>query len=146
MGTITNNCVDHCPWRTQNKTSDLISREAAIAEIEDYIEEYSEVDENGLHNLKWCAMEEAKDILERLHAVDAALVVHGRWEYKDRHRISYRRYTGFDDMGKMHTITVREEFEGKEPYCSECGAQAGESFQDYCPNCGAKMDEEKTNG
>lgn len=52
--------------------SDLISREAAIAEIEEYIEEYSELEpETGFHSLKWCAMEEAKDTLLMLPAVDA---------------------------------------------------------------------------
>ena len=52
--------------------SDLISRKAAIAEIEEYIEEYSELEpETGFHSLKWCAMEEAKDTLLMLPAVDA---------------------------------------------------------------------------
>jgi hypothetical protein len=56
--------------------NDLISRAAAIAEIEEYIEEYSELEpETGYHNLKWCAMEEAKDVLSMLPAVDAAPVV-----------------------------------------------------------------------
>lgn len=51
------------------QTDDLISRSAAIAEIEDYIEEYSDVDpETGLHNPKWCAMVEAKDVLVKLPA------------------------------------------------------------------------------
>jgi hypothetical protein len=56
--------------------ADLISRAAAIAEIEEYIEEYSELEpETGYHNLKWCAMEEAKDVLSKLPAVDAVPVV-----------------------------------------------------------------------
>jgi hypothetical protein len=123
---------------------DLISRAAAIAEIEEYIEEYSELEpETGYHNLKWCAMEEAKDVLSMLPAVDAVPVVHARWIYKERHRKSYRQYTGFDDAGETHTITVLEESEGKEPYCSECGAQAAESFLEYCPHCGAKMGGER---
>ena len=71
--------------------------------------------------------------------VDAVPVVHGEWIYKNRHRKSYRRYTGVDDFGETHTITVLHETEGKEPYCPYCGAQAVESFQNYCPNCGAKM-------
>lgn len=51
------------------QNNDLISRSAAIAEIEDYIEEYSDVDpETGLHSPKWCAMEEAKDVLVKLPA------------------------------------------------------------------------------
>ena len=56
--------------------NDLISRAAALAEIEEYIEEYSELEpETGYHNLKWCAMEEAKEVLSMLPAVDAAPVV-----------------------------------------------------------------------
>ena len=56
-------------WVSVKDDEDLISRAAAIAEIEDYIEEYSDVDpETGLHNPKWCAMEEAKDILVKLPA------------------------------------------------------------------------------
>ena len=67
-----------CPFcenvdKMHEKTiNDLISRGAAIAEIEEYIEEYSELEpETGYHNLKWCAMEEAKDVLSMLPSVDA---------------------------------------------------------------------------
>lgn len=61
---------------TTMPNNDLISRAAAIAEIEEYIDEYSELDiETGYHNLKWCAMEEAKDVLLTLPAVDAVPVV-----------------------------------------------------------------------
>lgn len=73
---------------------------------------------------------------------DRVSVVHGRWIYKERHRKSYRQYTGYDAAGETHTIMVLDESEGKEPYCSECGAQAAESFLDFCPHCGAKMDKE----
>lgn len=56
--------------------NDLISRAAAIAEIKDYIEEYSELEpETGYHNLKWCAMKEAEDVLSTLPAIDAVPVV-----------------------------------------------------------------------
>lgn len=56
--------------------NDLISRAAAIAEIDEYIEEYSELEpETGYHNLKWCAMFEAKEVLTMLPAVDAVPVV-----------------------------------------------------------------------
>ena len=98
--------------------ADLISRAAAIAEIEEYIEEYSELEpETGYHNLKWCAMEEAKDVLSMLPAVDAAPVVHGNWiECYERSR----HY-----------------------YCSNCGKVQGIAsiVMKYCPECGAKMAE-----
>ena len=58
-----------------NNQYDLISRKAAISEIEEYIEEYSDLEpETGYHNLKWCAMEEAKDVLSMLPAADAVPV------------------------------------------------------------------------
>ena len=41
----------------------------------DFIDEYSEVDRNGLHNPKWCAMEEAKDVILNAPTVDAVPVV-----------------------------------------------------------------------
>ena len=103
-----------------NNPNDLISRAAAIEAI------------LGSFN--------AIRAIEELHAVDAAPVVHARWIYKERHRKSYRQYTGYDAAGETHTIMVLEESECKEPYCSECGAQAAESFMDFCPHCGAHMD------
>ena len=92
---------------------DLISRAAAIAENEEYIEEYSELEpETGYHNLKWCAMEEAKDVLSMLPAVDAVPVVHGRWgENGDCSKCGFQPWYEHD----IHTLL-------------------------YCPNCGAKMD------
>jgi hypothetical protein len=70
--------------------NDLISRAAAIAEIEEYIEEYSELDpETGFHSLKWCAMEEAKEVLSKLLAVDAVPV---EWlKQMTKHPDSYTR-------------------------------------------------------
>lgn len=102
-----------------------ISRVAAIAKIDEYIEEYSDLEpETGYHNLKWCAMEEAKDVLSMLPAVDAVPVVHGRWIHLDPRE--------------------RATISGK---CSCCGWEAHYYEDDvadmpYCPNCGAKMDGE----
>lgn len=116
--------------------NDLISRAAAVAEIEEYIEEYSELEpETGYHNLKWCAMEEAKDVLSMLPAVDAVPVVHGRWV-----KVSGYVTPGGDPVWK----------------CSECGkgvhvygiehgtygADIADGQWISCPNCGAKMDGE----
>lgn len=101
------------------KNDDLISRAAAIAEIDEYLEEYSELEpETGYHNLKWCAMFEAKEVLKMLPAVDAVPVVHARWiEHKDEHQCS-----------ECHEFTIVDFYVWKNmPF-------------DYCPNCGAKMD------
>lgn len=98
--------------------SDLISRRSMLEQIEEYIEEYSEVDSNGLHNLKWCAMEEAKAVLEREPAVDAVPVVRARWQ------------------GVSPFVDTEE--------CSHCGYNIpSDEFETlYCPWCGAKMDGE----
>ena len=53
----------------------MIDADPVLAEIMDFIDEYSEVDENGLHNPKWCAMEEAKDVILNAPAMDAVPVV-----------------------------------------------------------------------
>lgn len=38
----------------------LIDADALMLKILDYIDEYSDVDEKGWHNLKWCAMKETE--------------------------------------------------------------------------------------
>ena len=48
----------------------MIDEKKLIDEIEEYIKEYSDVDENGYHNLKWCAMMEALDTITRQPKVD----------------------------------------------------------------------------
>ena len=79
-------------------------------------------------------------ILHDLPAADVAPVVHGRWIIKHKHRGGFHRYTGIDDMGEQHTITVDERIEYDDRYCSECGKQSADNFLTYCPNCGARMD------
>ena len=46
--------------------SDLISRQDTIDRINEYIEEYSEIDSDGNHSEKWCAMQEAKMTIENM--------------------------------------------------------------------------------
>lgn len=46
--------------------SDLIDRQAAIDAFDDYLDEYSGLDEEGYHSEKWCAMGEAKMVIENL--------------------------------------------------------------------------------
>ena len=67
--------------------------------------------------------------IENAPAVDAAPVVHGRWEFK---------YEG----------TYRK----RRSYCSVCGRRSGiggiieNQKKPYCPNCGAKMEGGNDNG
>lgn len=93
---------------------DLISRSVAIAEIDEYIEEYSDLEpETGYHNLKWCAMSEAKDVLTMLPAVDAAPIIHAEW-VKENDRVNHW-------------------------HCSNCDNAFGQVvyFYKFCPFCGA---------
>ena len=46
--------------------SDLIDRQAAIEAITEYIEEYNGIDNDGLHDPKWCAMMEARTAIDDL--------------------------------------------------------------------------------
>ena len=38
--------------------------DAVIATLEEYMEEYSQTDEDGMHNGKWCAMGEALNTIK----------------------------------------------------------------------------------
>ena len=63
----------------------------------------------------------------------------GYWIMKHRTHNEIKHYTGQDEMGETHTISVLERYEADEPYCSECGKRAGDTSQNYCCACGAKM-------
>ena len=45
---------------------DMISRQSALQAINEYLDEYSGLDEEGYHGEKWCAMAEAKMVIENL--------------------------------------------------------------------------------
>ena len=51
-------------------------------------------------------------------------VIGAEWIKKHRHHGGVRRYTGTDDMGEVHTITVDERVEYDDLYCSRCGKQS----------------------
>ena len=42
----------------------MIDEKKLIAEIREYIDEYKELDMQGVRNLKWCAMMEALELVE----------------------------------------------------------------------------------
>lgn len=79
-------------------------------------------------------------------SADVAPVRNGRWVIKHKHRGGFHRYTGIDNMGEQHTITVDERVEYDDRYCSECGKQSADNFLTYCHNYGAKMDLEEKDG
>lgn len=100
---------------------DLISRKALLKRLHD-------VGGCGAPPESWAdgydkAIDLAYGMAENAPAVDAAPVVHGRWEFK---------YEG----------TYRK----RRSYCSVCGRRSGiggiieNQKKPYCPNCGALMD------
>ena len=52
--------ADACPLVELPPHGRLIDADALMGVIQDYIEEYSDLDEDGMHNLKWCAMKETE--------------------------------------------------------------------------------------
>lgn len=44
--------------------SDSTSRNYILSELADLLDEYSELDENGLHSDKWCRVHEAYRVVE----------------------------------------------------------------------------------
>lgn len=67
----------------------------------------------------------------------------GHWIMRHRTYNEVKYYTGRDEMGETHTISVLERYEVDVPYCSECGKRAGDTSQDFCCVCGAKMESEE---
>ena len=57
----------HILNREQERT--MIDEKKLISELRAYIDEYSGIDENGMHNLKWCAMMEALELVEQQDSV-----------------------------------------------------------------------------
>ena len=92
--------------------SDLISRSALKKVISEYIDEYSDLDNEGYHNEKWCAMKEAEMAIDNAPTAEPKT---GEWI----------------DTGDM------QEYWSEEFKCSICGAK--DHWHNFCPNCGAYM-------
>jgi len=54
--------------------NDVISRQGTIDRINEYIEEYSEIDSDGNHSEKWCAMQEAKMTIENMPPAQSDII------------------------------------------------------------------------
>ncbi len=108
----------------------LIDADPLILKIKDYIEEYNDTDENGYHNLKWCAMKESEMVINNAPTIEAEPIRHGRWE-----KHPYERE--WDVCSCCKQGTKRREFgvndKGKE--------WVTEYSYTYCPWCGARMEE-----
>ena len=96
--------------------SDITSKEYLLAEIDDLADEFSEIDENGLHSERWCGIMDAKQII--INAPFVSDRPQGEWIEVDDYFIRCK--------------------------CSICGWESHKYEDDvygmpYCPNCGAKM-------
>ena len=92
--------------------SDLINRQGTIDRINEYIEEYSEIDSDGNHSEKWCAMQEAKMTIKNMPSAQPERPK-GKW------------------VEKPHVYGVA--------YCSLCDYELHTNDTNFCPNCGADM-------
>lgn len=63
----------------------------------------------------------------------------GHWVMIRRTYNENKSYTGIDENGEEHTVFVHKVYKCDEPYCSECGKQAGDVSQNFCCYCGVKM-------
>lgn len=93
--------------------NDTVSKEYLLAEIDDLADEFSEVDENGLHSERWCGILDAKWII-----VNAPFVSdrpQGEW---------------------IIEIDVNGNTYGR---CSICGMKQYAGQLNYCPDCGCRM-------
>ena len=118
---------------------DCISRAKALEMLGDVPENWTDTEKEiqEVNDYRWF-----KSILEELPSVTPQPKM-GRWIMKHRIHNEVKHYTGQDEMGETHTISVLERYEVDEPYCSECGKRAGDTAQDYCCACGAKMEVEE---
>ena len=96
--------------------SDTTSKEYLLAEIDDLADEFSEIDENGLHSERWCGIMDAKQII--INTPFMSDRPQGEWIEVDDYFIRCK--------------------------CSICGWESHKYEDDvygmpYCPNCGAIM-------
>ena len=55
---------------------DTLSRQYLLAEIDDLADEFSELDENGLHNERWCGISDSKRVIMNAPTIEPK---HGKW-------------------------------------------------------------------
>ena len=136
---------------------DCISREKALKKIDEYIEEYDETDIEGLHPAKWCAMQEARLVLEKLPSVQPTIKpCEDCKRTEDVLKILYKHGDVDIPLGVMLNIEddiknlpsvqpTRPHGEWKAKYyggrklCTNCGAFNNSKYKNFCPNCGVDM-------
>lgn len=92
---------------------DSVSRRYLLAEIDDLADEFSEVDENGLHSERWCGILDSKGVI--VNAPSVSDRPQGEWIYT------------------MNPLRLNDEWE-----CSKCGYLSF-AKANYCGHCGCRM-------
>lgn len=95
---------------------DSVSRRYLLAEIDDLADEFSEVDENGLHGERWCGILDSKGIIVNAPSVSDG--PSGEWIITESHRKGQIIYHDYK--------------------CSICGHHRDRRMN-YCEICGARM-------
>ena len=112
VGKITLECMDELMSMIADiSQDDTVSRQYLLAEIDDLADEFSELDENGLHSERWCVIMDAKQII--INAPFMSDRPQGEW-------IATRSQCGWK--------------------CSLCGTEYRMLKKgNFCSNCGARM-------
>ena len=101
--------------------SRYIDADRLLLELSDLIDEFSELDESGLHNERWCGIMDSKGIIVNAPSIDIE-PKRGEWTKRTH-----------------NTLIAQVNF----AYCSECGQpimhEHTRSLWNFCPNCGARM-------
>lgn len=104
---------------------DTVSRRYLLAEIDDLADEFSELDENGLHSERWCGIMDSRGVIVNTPSVSDR--PQGEW---------IGEADGYADG----------EFVYDTWYCSNCDYAIDDDEPptwNFCPNCGADMRGEK---
>lgn len=122
VGKITLECMDELMLMIAGRLQDdTVSRQYLLAEIDDLADEFSEVDENGLHSERWRGIVDAKCVVVNAPSVSDRL--QGEW-------------VGEAD-GYYNGELIYDTW-----YCSNCDYVVDDDEPptwNFCPNCGARM-------
>ena len=100
--------------------SDTINKEYLLAEIDDLADEFSEIDENGLHSERWCGIMDAKQII--INAPFVSDRPQGEWIVNIS---DYKSMCSVCGANETHFIYGTEMWYGlgKSKFCPYCGAR-----------------------
>lgn len=104
--------------KEERPQGDLINRSALKAVISEYIDEYSDLDNQGYHCEKWCAMKEAEMAIDNAPTVEDRPT--GKWIYRNYNWWCSECGEQPKTMGYVGTAKfMQNEFK----FCNHCGAK-----------------------